>query len=319
MRTGLIVASLLLSPTLVALASAQAPSGQQDGFALLRAGKPIEARDLFEAELMRDPRSVTAQSGEVQASEQIALQARAAGDMDGALRALLRAKDYVPDSGRLLYDLGILEDQMRLYRDADESLTQAAKTMGDDPGLLYAIARVKMDLGQLAPAEEKMLAYLKVRPDDATAHFGLGRIYQIGLQFEKAKAEFARSIELKPVQTEAYYELGDISLKQGRLEEALTYFAQTLTRDPRHGGALEGAGEANFKLKRYEEAKQYLERAVAAAPDYPPSHYYLGLTLARLGDKEASQRELETASKMSEKQNATAPLLLQQPGTAPNQ
>jgi tetratricopeptide (TPR) repeat protein len=316
MRAVFIVACILLSANSIAMVCAQTPS-EEEGFALLHAGKASEARDVFEAALTRNPGSANARSGEVMASEQIALQERAGGDMDSALRALLRAKDYAPESGRLLYDLGILEDQMRLYRDADDSLAQAAKSMGGDPSLLYAIARVKMDIGQLAAAEEKMQAYLKVRPDDASGHFGLGRIYQIGLQFDKAKAEFSRSIELKPVQTEAYYELGDIALKQGQFEDALSRFGQTLARDPHHGGALEGAGEANFKLKRYAQAKQYLERAVAAASDYPPSHYYLGLTLARLGDKEASQRELETASKMSEKQNAAAPLRLQQPASPP--
>jgi len=320
MRAVHISVALLLSTIPVAQASAQAAvSSEEAGMAALRAGKAAEARDLFEAALTRDPRSVAAQSGEVQASEQIALQQSAAGDADSALRTLLRAKDHAPDNGRLFYDLGVLEDQMQLYRDADEALAQATKIMGDDPTLLYAIARVKMDLGQLAAAEEIMQTYLKIRPDDASAHFGLGRIYQIGLQFDKAKAEFARSIELMPLQTEAYYELGDIALKQGQFQEALPQFDKTLARDPRHGGALEGAGEANFKLKRYQEAREYLERAVAAAPDYPPCHYYLGLTLARLGDKEASQRELETASRMSEKQNAAAPLRLQQPPQSQNQ
>jgi len=157
-----------------------------------------------------------------------------------------------------------------------------------------------------------MQVYLAVQPDDASAHFGLGRIYQIGLKFEKAKSEFARSIELKPVQTEAYYELGDIALKQGDLEQAMHQFNKTLARNPQHGGALEGAGEADFKLKKYDEAKEFLQRAVAAAPDYPPCHYYLGLTLARLGQKEESRKELETASKMSEQQNSAGPMRLQQ-------
>jgi tetratricopeptide (TPR) repeat protein len=302
------IASLLLSSAL-ALAQTSAPP---DGQALLSAGKASEARAVFEALLSGNPADTQAQAGEVQASESIALQARAGGQMDEALRTLLHAKDIVPGNGRLLYDLGILEDEMRLFRDADESLAQAEKAMPTDPKLLYAIARVKMDLGQLAAAEEKMQVYLAVQPDDASAHFGLGRIYQIGLKFEKAKSEFARSIELKPVQTEAYYELGDIALKQGDLEQAMHQFNKTLARNPQHGGALEGAGEADFKLKKYDEAKEFLQRAVAAAPDYPPCHYYLGLTLARLGQKEESRKELETASKMSEQQNSAGPMRLQQ-------
>ncbi|HEY3705275.1 MAG TPA: tetratricopeptide repeat protein [Terracidiphilus sp.] len=316
MRTLPILAAILLTVALPGVLRSQSAAGADDGFSLLRAGKPEQAREVFEAVLAKDPASTAAQSGEVQASEQLALQYRAAANRDEALRTLLRAKDHVTGSPRLYYDLGILEDEMRLFHDADESLAHAAESMGNDPNLLYAIARVKMDLGLLGPAEEEMQAYLKLRPEDASAHYGLGRIYQIALQFDKARSEFARSIELKPVQTEAYYELGDIALKQGQFQDALVQFGKTLERDPRHGGALEGAGETNYKLKRYDDARQYLERAVDAAPGYPPCHYYLGLTLARLGQKEASQRELETASKMSEQQNAAAPLRLQQ-STAP--
>ena len=304
----LICLPLAHSLTIAVLAQAQSTP---DGQALLSAGKAPEARAVFEAILTTNPADTQAQAGEVQASESIALQARAAGQMDDSLRALIRAKNFAPGSGQLLYDLGILEDQMRLFHDADESLAQAEKLMPPDPKLLYAIARVKMDLGQLAPAEENMLAYLAAQPDDASAHFGLGRIYQIGLNFEKAKIEFARSIELKPVQTEAYYELGDIALKQGDLAQAIDQFNKTLARNPQHGGALEGAGEAEFKLKKYDDAKAFLQRAIAAAPDYPPCHYYLGLTLARLGQKEESQKELETASRMSEQQNSTGPMRLQ--------
>lgn len=292
------------------LLHAQTPSSEQ-GQNLLQAGRLSEARDVFEAVLSRDAADAAAQAGEVEVSEKLALQAASKGDGEQALKALLHARDTVPQNARLLYDLGVLEDQMGLFRDADEALGKAAALDGANPNVLYAVARVKMDLGQLAAAESSMQAYLKLKPDDASAHFGLGRIYQIGLQLDKAKEEFARSIQLQPVQTEAYYELGDIALKQADAAGALAQFEKTLARDPRHGGALEGAGEANFKLKRYEEARGFLERAVAVAPDYSPSHYYLGLTLGRLGQKEESQRELKTAAELSEKQNASGGMRLQ--------
>jgi tetratricopeptide (TPR) repeat protein len=287
----------------VVRAAAQPSSGVANGDSLLQAGKYGEARDAFEAVLGSDPQNAPAQAGYVEASERLALQDRAAGHMDDALQTLRRAQGMVPHNARLLFDLGILEDQMSLFQDADQSLAAADQLNPGDPEILYGIARVKMDLGQLAPAEEKMEAYLRLRPDDASAHFGLGRIFQIGLQFDKARAEFMRSIALKPVQTESYFELGDLALKQGNFDEALAQFNTTLARDPGHGGALEGSGEALFKEKKFEQAGGFLERAVAAAPDYAPSHYYLGLTYARLGRKEDSERELALASRLADKEN----------------
>lgn len=268
--------------------------------ALLAAGKTAASREEYEAVLRTDPANAAALRGEVAASERLALDARAAGRMDDALKALLRAQGFAPHDARLLYDLGILEDEMRLYRDADTTLEELERQKPDDVMVLYAVARVKLDLGQLAPAEETMLAYLKLRPGDAGAHYGLGRVYQLGLQFDKARAEFLRSVELQPVQTEAYFELGEIALGQGDFAGAIAEFQKTLERDPKHGGALTGTGEAYFKQKQYAQAEAFLERAVASAPEYQAGHYYLGLTLARLGRAEDSKRELELATRLAD-------------------
>jgi tetratricopeptide (TPR) repeat protein len=270
---------------------------------LLQAGRAAEARDRFEAILRADPANTAAQSGEVTASERIALEERSQGKMVDSLKTLMHAKQFADGSAQLHYDLGILEDEMHLYPDAAQSLDKAALLGYGSPSLLYAQARVFLDEQQLAPAEEKMLAYLKLRPDDATAHYGLGRIYQLGLQFDKARVEFEESVRLQPAQTEAWYQLGDVALKQNQYNEALDDFARTLERNPRHGGALAGAGEACFHLKQYDQALDYLNRAVAAAPDYGPAHYYLGLTLDRLGRKDDSRRELATAAKLADTEN----------------
>lgn len=267
---------------------------------LLQSGKASEARDAYESVLAGDPANKEAQDGEVAASEQLALAARSTGKMDDALQDLVRAQGYAPKNPRLLYDLGIQEVDMQLFQDADRTLSLAEQLNPGDPLVLYAVGRVKMELGQLLPAEEKLRAYLKLRPNDASAHYGLGRVLQLELQLDPAQAEFHRSVDLQPVQTEAYYQLGDIALKQGDFAEAISEFNKTLARDSKHGGALTGTGEAYFKQKQYAQTEEFLERAVAAAPDYETGHYYLGLTLARLGRKEESERELALATKLAD-------------------
>lgn len=278
----------------------QAKSPQSLAAERLQSGRAAEARDAFESVLNADPANKDAQDGEVAASEQLALDARRNSHMEDALSFLVRAQQFVPKNAHLLYDLGIQEDDMQLYQDADRTLALAEQLNPGDPNVMYAVARVKLDLGQLSQAEEKMQEYLKARPNDASAHYGLGRVYQQGLQFDQARAEFQRSIELQPVQTEAYYQLGDIALGQGDFAEALSDFGKTLVRDPKHGGALAGTGQAYFKQKQYVQAEEFLERAVAAAPEYETGHYYLGLTLARLGRKEDSERELALATKLAD-------------------
>jgi tetratricopeptide (TPR) repeat protein len=291
---------------LVAIAAAQSASAPSQGAALLQSGQFAAARDAFETVLDADPTNADAQAGEVTASEKLALNARRQNQMDDALRALLRAQQYASKNPRLLFDLGILEEEMRLYQDADGTLATLEKLQPGNPQVAYAVAHVKLDLGQLDIAEEKMHAYLNSQPNDASAHYGLGRVYQLKLDVDRARAEFQRSIELQPVQTEAYYQLGDIALNEQKFAEAIANFSKTLARNPSHGGALAGTGQAYFKQKQYAQAEKFLRRAVAAAPDYQKGHYYLGLTLARLGRKEDSERELALAAKLADEDNKNA-------------
>jgi tetratricopeptide (TPR) repeat protein len=269
------------------LAAQAAPSPAQ-GFALLDAGKPDAARQVFESILGSNSSDSEAQQGEVKASETLALQERGAGHMVEALRALMRAREFAPRNAHLLSDLGILEEEMKLYPDAEKALALSQQIDPSNLDNYYAMARVKMDEGQLDVAEQNMHVYLQSRPDDAGAHYGLGRIYELGMQFDKAKPEFQRSLELRPAQTESWYELGDMALKQNNYAVALTDFQKVLARDGRHGGALAGSGQALFREKRYSEALD------------------LGLTLGRLGQKEESDRELLTAQKLADEENRNA-------------
>ena len=271
--------------------------------AFLKAGDEDKACTIYESILTAEPGNLAAQAGETECSERLALKSRAGGDLDVALRDLLRARQFAPHNARLLYDLGVLEDQMQLYRDADASLQIAEQLDPRDSRVWYASARVKMDLGQLDAAEKEMSSYLKIHPEDASAHYGMGRVYQLGVLYDKARAEFLRSIELKPAQTEAYYQLGDMAMQEGRFDEAIANFEKTLARNPQHGGALAGLGESYFKEKKYREALDYLKRAVAADSNYQTGHYYMGLTLGRLGRSEESQHELEIAKNLADAEN----------------
>jgi tetratricopeptide (TPR) repeat protein len=267
-------------------------------------GKLEEARDLYERALLLRPRDTQAQAGMASSSERLSLKELAAGDKDDALADLVRAQRAEPDNQKVLYDLGILEDQMGLYLDSAATLDHLVALKPADPNAYYALGRVDLDLGKLGASETAMTTYLNAHPLDASAHYGLGRVYLEGLQFDKAQKEFEESIRIQPKQVETYYQLGQAFLQQDKYSDAMAQFQKALERDPAHGGALVGMGTAYFKLKQYPAAKDWLTKGVQAAPDYQLGHYYLGLTLAKTGDSEASKRELDLAATLAAKDNA---------------
>ncbi len=270
--------------------------------ATMSAQQPASAMSSCEADLHADPTSKAAQICEREATVALALQQRNRGDAQACLDTLERGRRAIPGDVVLLLDLGIQAQTMHHLQRAADVLQQALLLEPDNGKVLYALARVETDRQLFASAETHYLKYLRQQPSDATAHYGLGRAYQMQQKVEEALLEFRRSIDLMPVQTEAYYQLGEIALDAGDDALGSAMFAKVLERMATHGGALTGMGILNYRRKDFAAAQQYLAQAVADAPTYQPAHYYLGLTDARLGLKDASQKELALAVELADEQ-----------------
>jgi len=278
------------------------PANLALGKLMLEEHRDPEAMDRFETVLSTDLRNKEARQGELAAATELAMSARRQERPDAALKVLEHARTKLPDDPKLLLDLGVQALEMGMLPEAAEALEAARKLDPGNPDIAYALARVEMAKLHLPAAEANLRAYLAKRPEDASAHFGLGKVLQAQQRSAEAKAEFERSIQLQPVQTESYYELGQLELEVQHDAQAAPFFEKVLARDANHGGALTGMGIIAFRSKNYAQAEQYLARAEKAAPDYQPAHYYRGLTVARLGQKDESQRELQTATALDRKQ-----------------
>ena len=86
----------------------------------------------------------------------------------------------------------------------------------------------------------------------------------------------------------------------GNHETALAYFQNAAAKDPNYvyGTALRQdiwsyVGRAEYANGHFPQAKQALEPALAANPDDAVTRLYLGLTLARAGDRQLGRKEIE--------------------------
>jgi tetratricopeptide (TPR) repeat protein len=98
--------------------------------------------------------------------------------------------------------------------------------------------------------------------------------------------------------------LGRQTFLIGNNESALAYFQSAAQKDPNyvHGTALRQGiwsyvGRAEYANGRLPQAKESLERALAVNPEEPITRLYLGLTLARAGDRQRGLKEIEAGLK----------------------
>jgi len=176
-----------------------------------------------------------------------------------------------------------------------QGFQEAIEQRKDFGNAFYGLGRAQMGLDKYQEAHDAFIRYVELHPQDASGHYALGMTLQALQRPDEARSKYEKSIQLMPAQTESYFQLGLIDLDAGNLKSAADRFNRVLNQDPHHAGALTGAGRVEFQSKDYARAVEVLQKATQTEPSLREAHYYLGLSYARLGRKDDSERELQTA------------------------
>jgi tetratricopeptide (TPR) repeat protein len=183
---------------------------------------------------------------------------------------------------------------------------------------------VSVDVGkEYDPAIETVLVeqrfvnvtiYLKAKPDPSIPQAAVD-FYRKGQEFArkgnniKAVEQFSSALALSPQFAAALSELGVQYMKLAQMDKAaqtLESFLKLKPDDPlgqlNLGVALYNQSVALYGEKKVDESNQkaiqaqsHLQTAIKLKSSGPSAHYYLGLTLIRLRQYEAAQKELELA------------------------
>jgi tetratricopeptide (TPR) repeat protein len=105
------------------------------------------------------------------------------------------------------------------------------------------------------------------------------------------------------LQTAGELQYGRQALLKGSNETALGYFYSAAQRDPNYvyatgsspkQGVWSYVGRSEYLTGRFPQARQTLERALSANREEDIARLYLGLTLAREGDRQRGLEEIES-------------------------
>ena len=132
----------------------------------------------------------------------------------------------------------------------------------------------------------------------AEAHTALGsakHFYEY--DWAGAEREFNRAIELNPNYATAHQWYAQMLSTEGRTEEALLEHKRALVLDPLSLIIASGTGHRLYRLRRYDEAAVALREALEMDPNFPSTHWNLGLVYVQQKDFSSAIRELREADR----------------------
>ncbi len=257
-----------------------------------------EAEAEFQETLKLDPSRTDARDSLVNLYQSQATDAVHSQNLEKALSLVIKARNLSPKDHDVLFKFGMIALRMSLYPDAIQAFDGALQVQNNDSRAIYGLGRAQIGLTRFQDARGSFERYLQLRPDDASGYYAMGFVLRALQQIPDARRQFEKSIQLQPEQTESYFCLGTLDVDENNLDDAAKHFNEALKRNPKHAGALTGLGRIAFQRKQYQSACDLLQRAIASDPSLREAHYYLGMAYGRIGKKDESQKELQTASQL---------------------
>jgi tetratricopeptide (TPR) repeat protein len=163
-----------------------------------------------------------------------------------------------------------------------------------DPAELEArrlLAEAYMDEGLLPYAFQMYQEIQSTKPNDSRAEIGIARVWDKWGDYGLAKQHAERAVFLEPGSVHALGLLGSVHLHRNELDQALSAFLSAVQIKPQDSSLLNNAGYIFLKRGDLLQARLYLEQAVAFDDALIEAHNNLGITLARMGDRERALRE----------------------------
>lgn len=152
-------------------------------------------------------------------------------------------------------------------------------------------------------------------PSCAEVHGYLGMAYQNSLKTSQAIDEYQKALKLNPQMSFINVNLGTCYMNMNKMDQALPYFQRYLQENPnapdanqvrsyiQQAGVRTGQqnlrslveqGQSLLNQHHFNEAAAAFQQAVQVQPDFAPAHFFLGYSLAQMGQCQQAINELKT-------------------------
>jgi tetratricopeptide (TPR) repeat protein len=228
---------------------------------------------------------------------------RRSGDLEGALKAYLDARDDFPDAADAHYawagvaevhrDLGNLDMALEIYdeavgifsgnsailsgraavlsdmgrfHDALQSLSRSLAVNRGDIVSLNGIASVYRNNGDLDEALNKYNDILRKFPEEPASLSGRAEVLRRRGELELASADYQKLIDLFPFMDVGYVGRGRTLVAQGLYVEALNLYSDAMARFPTSQGIIASAAALKVRVGDWYAALALYDRLTTASP-----------------------------------------------------
>jgi predicted Zn-dependent protease len=203
--------------------------------------------------------------------------------------------------------LAVATMNLRKLNESIAWLDKAAKWQPDIPEI-YKVLGLDYALGSMLRESERAFRHgVEIAPGNWELHYLDGRaLYELE-KFSDSERALRRAIERNPASVKAWTALGQTRDRLGDAVAAEQSYRKAMGLC---GGASRECAwpllELGFLASRESkerQAERYYRRAVEARPDWAKPHFYLGKTLAALGQLDVACTELEAAARVEPDQS----------------
>ena len=284
--------------------TAEQATRAESGRALIEAGEPAEAIEVFESLLDENPSLTVAYIGIGSAYESMGDAARAEPAFARAVRLEPRNFEAQFGHGEALRMLGRLREAIRAYQAALSIEANDADTLA---ALATSFIANDLPRSAIAPAEQ----VVDLRPDDGDAHAMLGTAYMLAGRTADAIDTYEIAIELTGNDAKLIGNLVECYAAEDRFREAVNSGEILLSIAP-SPSAWERQGRSYFRLGDFDASVECYRRAVEIDPEYWPALNGIGVNelnrwLASGRQDEQSRDEAANAFRTSLRINPDQP------------
>jgi predicted AlkP superfamily phosphohydrolase/phosphomutase/Tfp pilus assembly protein PilF len=165
----------------------------------------------------------------------------------------------------------------------------------DRPDFALALADCQLRLGLRDEAQSTAESALGESRTSAVGEYVLGKIAFEQRRFAESLEHFIEAERLHPGLADLYNRIGFAYLKLRRWNDGGRAFEKALGIDPHNAVAHQGQARVALRRRRFEDAAQSALTSIACRHDLPPSHFWLGMALLPLGQRERAIQAFEMA------------------------